>query len=301
VALYTDLASLSQTAGANAADGTTDAPSTIDQQLNSLASFIAQLRDGDGFSTGLGNVGNVGQCRLAKSGANLVLSPFQGNGLTINGVTYQIPSGGVSLASTSLAPLTLYYIYAYMNGTTMTLEASTTGHGVDVTSGVEVKSADASRTLVGMARTTTPVAWVDTTTQRFVASWFNRRKTRMVYSNLAAFPYGSGTFTNINTFLNLEFLSWGDESVQVRMLVPISHTSANGIVQTGVALDSFNTPNVDTYDIWQAYAINANGAAKFFGESLPSEGYHFFSPCGATSGANASWGIGGTFSATVTV
>lgn len=44
--LYSTLASLSQTAGSNAADGAVDAPSTIDQQLNLLASFIAQLRDG---------------------------------------------------------------------------------------------------------------------------------------------------------------------------------------------------------------------------------------------------------------
>lgn len=53
MALYTTLASLSQTAASNAADGTADAPSTIDNQLNLLASFIAQLRDGSGF-TGIG-------------------------------------------------------------------------------------------------------------------------------------------------------------------------------------------------------------------------------------------------------
>jgi hypothetical protein len=44
--LYTTLASLSQTAASNVADGSVDAPSTIDQQTNLLASFIAQLRDG---------------------------------------------------------------------------------------------------------------------------------------------------------------------------------------------------------------------------------------------------------------
>lgn len=43
--LYTTLASLSTTAASNAADGTVDAPSTIDQQTNLLASFIAELRN----------------------------------------------------------------------------------------------------------------------------------------------------------------------------------------------------------------------------------------------------------------
>ena len=46
--LYSTLASLSQTAASNAADGAVDAPSTIDQQTNLLASFIAQIRDGNG-------------------------------------------------------------------------------------------------------------------------------------------------------------------------------------------------------------------------------------------------------------
>jgi hypothetical protein len=54
MALYSTLASLSQTAASNAADGSVDAPSTIDQQTNLLASFIAQLRDGVGFTGQLG-------------------------------------------------------------------------------------------------------------------------------------------------------------------------------------------------------------------------------------------------------
>jgi len=52
VPLYTDIASLSQTPASNAADGTTDAPSTIDNNMNLLASFIAKLRDGVGYTAG---------------------------------------------------------------------------------------------------------------------------------------------------------------------------------------------------------------------------------------------------------
>lgn len=51
MSLYSTLASLSQTAASNAADGSVDAPSTVDQQLNLLASFCAQLRDGTNFPT----------------------------------------------------------------------------------------------------------------------------------------------------------------------------------------------------------------------------------------------------------
>lgn len=54
MSLFTTLASLSQTAASNAADGSADPPSTIDNQLNLLASFVAQLRDGNGFTAQLG-------------------------------------------------------------------------------------------------------------------------------------------------------------------------------------------------------------------------------------------------------
>lgn len=48
--LYSTLAALSQTPSANAADGAVDAPSTVDDNMNLLASFIAQVRDGNGFT-----------------------------------------------------------------------------------------------------------------------------------------------------------------------------------------------------------------------------------------------------------
>jgi hypothetical protein len=67
LALYGTLASLSQTAASNAADGSVDAPSTIDQQTNLLASFIAQLRDGSGF-TGVGRGHLIGVQVFTASG-----------------------------------------------------------------------------------------------------------------------------------------------------------------------------------------------------------------------------------------
>lgn len=298
MALYTTLASLSQTAASNVADGAVDAPSTIDQQANLLASFIAQLRDGKGFTTGLGY---VGQCRLAKSGANLVLSPYNGNGLTINGTAYAIPSAGVTLAPTALAVGTTYYIYAYMSGATMTLEASTTAHSADTATGVEIKTGDATRTLVGMARTITGPAWADSETQRFVISWFNRRPVRMKYTSGLDFPSSSGSTVQINTFQLLEFLCWGDMSIKAWAIFPVAHSAASGVINTGIGLDTTTSSNVTTDHVWQAYAAAANGTASPFGEVTPSEGYRYFAPVGATSGATATWKSGGTFFASVFV
>ncbi|MEB2654919.1 hypothetical protein SOP89_26500, partial [Pseudomonas siliginis] len=118
----------------------------------------------------LGQLGQVGhgQCRLSYvSGTQLKLSPYNGNNLIINGVPQQIPSAGVTLANTGLAASTKYYVYAYMNAGTMTLEAVTTAHATG-TNGVEQKSGDATRTLVGMILTdgSTPGQFVDTPANR---------------------------------------------------------------------------------------------------------------------------------------
>jgi hypothetical protein len=61
----------------------------------------------------LGQVAHHGQCRLVKSGANLVLQPFNGNKLMIGGKMRTIPAAGVSLAATGLTAGTKYYAYAH--------------------------------------------------------------------------------------------------------------------------------------------------------------------------------------------
>ncbi|MCJ2144280.1 hypothetical protein MKL20_30200, partial [Methylobacterium sp. E-066] len=77
-----------------------------------------------------------------------------------------------------MSAATLYYVYAYMNGSTLALEAVTTAHATDATYGHEIKTGDGTRTLVGMVYTGpgTPGTFLDTAANRWVASWFNRRE-----------------------------------------------------------------------------------------------------------------------------
>jgi len=290
VALYTTLASLSQTASANAADGTSDPPSTIDNQLNLLASFLAQVRDGNGLTTGLGY---VAQCRLTKSGANLLLSRCNGLGLTINGVAYAIPSAGVTLAPTSLSVGTTYYIYAYMNAGTMTLEASTTTHATDTTTGMEIKSGDATRSLVGMARTITGPAWSDLFAQRFVASYYNRRPIEMravLASNQAV---SSATFGEISTTLRLEFLQWLGESAPFNFQGSMLGSLANSIYTNQLSYDSA-TATSESYSDVQAFAANAwmNPACNLIATANSAEGYHLVTPLARQSGGATATYIG---------
>lgn len=293
MALLGTLASLSQTAASNAADGSVDAPSTVDQQINLLASYCAQLRDGSGFATG---AGYLGQCRLVKSGANLVLQRYNGVGLTINGVAYAIPSAGVSLAPTALSVGTLYYIYAYMNAGTMTLEASTTAHATDSTTGIEIKSGDATRTLVGMARIITGPAFADTDAQRFVISWFNRRPRRIYLA--AGSSVVNGNTIPVPLLGNMEYLAWGDASIEAKFVGSVLNNTGNALCSTALSSDS-TSAFAHAASIFQAYTASANGPCVGSSTFVVSEGYHYFNVLGSVSGGVGTWASGFEMSGTI--
>ena len=121
-----------------------------------------------------GGSGAHGQCRfLYTNVTTCTLTPFKGNSIIINSSVETIPSAGVTLASSGLTPSSIYYVYAYMSGATMTLEASTTGYTVQASTGVEVKNGDVTRTLVGMVYIVTGPEFRDEGDERFVRSWFN--------------------------------------------------------------------------------------------------------------------------------
>jgi len=96
--------------------------------------------------------------------------------LKINGAIYQVPAAGVTIANTTMAANTFYYIYAWMNGGTMTLSYATTTHVTSSAAsnvGVEIMNGAETHTLVGMVRTNASSQFQDTLTFRGVRSWFN--------------------------------------------------------------------------------------------------------------------------------
>ena len=89
----------------------------------------ANVRD-----AGIGNVVfqyvDASTCRLNRSG---------GKTLPINGAAVDVPSAGVDLdAADAASNETLYYVYAYLDGSTLTLEASATGHSADAETDVKI-------------------------------------------------------------------------------------------------------------------------------------------------------------------
>lgn len=214
-------------------------------QSNSGNLFI-QYNDGDSVQWVAVTSGSsaapvaLGQCALVKSGANLLLSPKNGNLLTINGVPCVIPSVGVTLAPTGLTVNTLYYIYATATaGAVTALEASTTGHSTSATAGnvgVEIKTGDDTRSLVGMVYTAAGPAFSDTATARWVRSWFNRTRMSLRGNILGANAALGTTMAEIGTNVRCNFVSWADDVVHFTNIFAY-YTSAITSITAQLAYD----------------------------------------------------------------
>jgi len=157
-----------------------------------------------------------GQCRLVYvNTTTLRLMPYNGNRLFIGNAVQVVPSAGVSLAATGLTPAIVYYIYAWMNGAAMTLEASTTGHSTDLATGVEIKTGDPTRTLVGMAYIQNGPVFGDTSSSRLVRSWFNDPGTfqmNTLAATLNGISRGPGPQV-LDGAMNAFILPWSGEMV----------------------------------------------------------------------------------------
>lgn len=262
---------------------------TTKQYVDSLAFYIPQTLDASQQAAARKNIGvalTTGQCRLALSGGNLVLSRYNGIFIPINGVAETIPSGGVSLAATGLTPLTLYYIYAYMNTGTMTLEASTTVPATDATTGIQIKTGDATRTLVGMARPISGPAWVDSAKQRFVLSYYNRVKKRGESSFTATRSTSSDSFVEINTEIRVEFLAWGDTSLWFSTGGAVATNPGSGQQASRLALDG----TTDWFaQCSQQTALNYIIPLSMSGTIQPAVGYHYATLLGGVTSGTGLW------------
>lgn len=228
-----------------------------------------------------------GQSRLVKSGANLVLSPLNGNKLIINGAAQVVPAAGISLAATGLTPDTLYYIYAYMNAGTMALEASATGHSTDATHGVEIKTGDATRTLVGMARPVTGPAWNDTAAQRFVLSWFNRSGIQGSNAFAAARSTGSTSYVELSSSERAEFLLWADEIATISVAGAASHPTTGAALFTSIGIDAATAE--DLMATASIQGVDYSMPIGIAGNFKKTEGYHYATVLGRVSSGTGSW------------
>lgn len=176
-----------------------------------LSGDVQQVLRGDGtWGPALGT-GLHGQCRLEPGVSNAItLVPWDGNKLSIEGVSRIIPDAGVSHTPTGATSGVRYYIYAFANGSgNIVLEHSATAPTKHAT-GVMIKGTDYTRTLVGMAVAASATTWgANTNNNLTVKSWFNRLP--WVGENIA-----SGAAVSSTSFINISpsvqsFLMWAGE------------------------------------------------------------------------------------------
>ncbi len=194
------------------------------------------------------------QCRLDYvSTTQLQLNRKDGNRIFINGKHEIVPSSGPTLANTGLTAGNFYYIYAYMNSGTLTLEASATAFAIDTTYGHQTKSGDATRVLVGAAfmDSGTPGTFADSVTNRWTRTWFNR-KPKGFYAS------GSGSTSSAMaewTGLTLDAILWADESIDLSWRVSGYYSSGTHNFSSRLYISGAGT----------GFTTNVSATNSFFG------------------------------------
>jgi hypothetical protein len=183
------------------------------------------------------------------SATQIKFAPYKGASVQIAGTIYAIPAAGITAANTAvlingvsgnLAASTTYYVYLANISSTLTVDFSTTGHSTDTTAGnvgIEIKTGDNTRSLIGMIRTNTSSQFFDDNVSNFgVATWFNKRKRILQGAN-------SGTITGIGAgsptifFTSLNALNWANEPPMLHLSGIGSDDTANAIFLANVSLD----------------------------------------------------------------
>lgn len=248
----------------------------------SLGASVVQLRaDADQLRSDLNSIPEArGECRLNFVNPSTIrLDRCRGKSLTINGARQFIPSTGVTLAPTGLTVGTLYFVYAFMAGSTMKLEASTTGHSSDTATGVEIKTGDATRTLVGMVCPVAGPAFSDDEARRYVVSWFNRQPRHMTVS--LASTLTATSYTELNAGLNLKFLAWKYDVVIAMASGGATGSDGTYTYYVGIAVDETNAASAEIGPI--SSSLVSGCISQSITKSFASDDKHYITLVGSNS------------------
>jgi len=239
------------------------------------------------------NVGVSGSGRFVYvSSSELQFRPYNGNRIEIGGVGRRIPAAGVSFATSGLTANTTYYAYVWWDTSTTSMkgELSTTGHITDADVGMEVKSGDATRTLVGMARTNGSGQFVDSASQQFVRSWFNPVVGHGQTFFTASHTTTSNAFVEINSEIRFEFVIFANEVVHATACGDVRNNSVGQNTGTAIGFDGV-VPEDGEMAPSEAI-VNARMALSVTTiKSGLAEGYHYATVLGfsGNTSATATW------------
>ena len=217
--------------------------------------------------------------------------PWNGNKVMVNGALMSVPSGGLSIANTnihingtagqSLAASTLYYLYVWNSGGNFTEDFSTTAYATDATTGMTIKSGDATRTLVGMIATNSSSQFSAILTR----SWFNDQGVVSAGHLSTNRTTASGSYVEINSEIRASFLAWTGEIVTAiatgEQIAPVG----------GAVYSSIGFNGTTAEDIFNSTTSNiGNPLSMTFPKSGLTEGLNY-----ATLLARTQGGVTGTW------
>ncbi|OZI23624.1 hypothetical protein CAL26_09285 [Bordetella genomosp. 9] len=154
------------------------------------------------------------ECRLVLGAApkSVKLVRYGGSRITVNGKGYVIPAAGIEAQFSQAAAGLIYFVYLRVTNGVLNLLALQTAH-VTNADGSEVASGNPDFLLVGMFRVNGADQLLDSTTERGVASWFNRRK-QIVTSTIS--NASTASLTGVSATAR-NVLAWKGESVDVSL------------------------------------------------------------------------------------
>jgi hypothetical protein len=214
------------------------------------------------------------------------------SGTTISYPSHQGVVTDASAADTTGSVSVWYYIYAFMVGSTMTLEAVFTGYSIDASTGMPYKTGDATRTLVGMGLIDTGPAWVDTAAKRGVRSYFNRKHAvchrELSTNDINVAPTtASINIIELNVSYRAEWLQWADECAVAALQGMALNNTAGATTYTHCVID--NVPQAGNGPLFSGSA-NAGYTYYAAGRVLESnEGYHYCSMWGQVASGTGTW------------
>lgn len=238
--------------------------------------------------------------------------PFNGNLFRIpsTGKLYQIPSACTTAANTNvyvggvaaqnLAASTVYWMYLFDLSGALTADfwaAST--HAVDATTGIEIRTGDNTRVLIGMVRTNGASQFENDATNsgqssiQGVLSYFNRRSIGQSTNLSANRTRNAATMAELNSEIRNTFLVWADESVNVATGGVVLVGNASTFASTQVELDGTTDPPQSWSYMFHPTAGQGVSQNVVFTYTGLSEGGHYFTVFGACSAGTCTW-QGGT-------
>ena len=242
-------------------------------------------------------------------GTQINFAPLNGDRIKINGSLFALPAGGIAgclntgvfvngASGQNLAASTLYYVYAFSNSGTATCDFSTTGHATSSTSGnvgIEIKSGDDTRSLIGMVLTNGSGQFVSSATQRWIRSWFNDPGIAGSIASASYVAGSSATATEISSSLRLSALTWTGEQVTMTY-VGEGHLGATGATGTGFILPNFNGGTSETigFQIWDEPAASFDMPVNITRTRIDLiEGANYATAFYRTAGATATFDLSG--------